>query len=254
MYNFEHLYETKNKLKECLEKYFGLVYIEQKEKKVIKDDKNNLSSNLDLFKIPKQKASIFEKITSIDKLNEVKKEIKEKYDNFSDDFIDYFDRVESQLNEHQIKSFEIIEKIIKSRDKKLKNSLTKFKIEDSWNVEKIKEEFFFQVQKNLNDIIENLIPTFIVGMKESTAYEGLIKIFNRFLSNLGIYTLEIKINKKFDDYSDDMISPQECEDCETTDKTKKDMIKEVISYPYLVDEDKVISESKVILWRIVYNG
>jgi len=239
------------KFKQCLENYFNLIYIEPK---VVREEtiQVNIQDNLSKFKIKNSKDSIFKKITSIDTLSEVKKEIKSEYEKFTDEFLDYFDRVENQLDAKQVESFEIIEKTIKNRAKKLNSSIDKFMIEDSWNTTKISEEFYFKVRKNLNDIINSLISTISIGMKENSAYDGILKSLNKFLSQLGIYTLELDTATKYENF--DFLEPQECEDCETKDINKQDMIKEILSYPYILNKEQIIMEGKVILWKVVHNG
>lgn len=250
MYDFNRLFEVVEKNKKCLEKYYKVVYIKnktsQKEEK-IEETKNDLS----LFKIEKKREPIFNKIISIDSLEKVKDEIKNEYKNFIDDFLEYFERVEGQLNENQIKSFEIIEKTLNNRGKKLNSTIDRFQVEDNWKVFKIKEEFYFKIEQNLKDIINTLTPTISTGLKENSAYEGVLKIFNQFLSKLGIYTKEFKEDEECD-YN--ILDPQECDDCDTKDKTKRDIIKEILSYPYLIDENRVVAEGRVIIWRIKHNG
>jgi len=236
--------------KKLLEEDFKLVYIETKDIKE-DDNKESLSRDLTLFKIEKNRESILKKITSVDKLDEVKKEIKNEYNKFSEDFLDYFERVENKLNEKQIESFEIIEKTIKNRGKKLNRTIDKFKVEDSWNISRIEEEFYFKLQKNLKDIIDSLIPTISIGMRENSAYDGVLFLLNKFLSQLGIYTIDLKVSE-ICDY--ELIEPQECDDCETEDNMKKDIIKEILSYPYLLNEEQIVLEGKVILWKVVRNG
>jgi len=250
MYSFREIYKLNIEFKKLLENAFKLVYIEKKEPQQ-EDNNKETQNDLILFKIDKNRESIFKKIISVDALEEVKKEFKNEYKKFTDEFLDYFDRVEEQLNENQNESFEIIEKTIKHRGKKLNTTIDKFKVEDSWGVSKIEEEFYFKVQKNLKDIVESLIPTISTGMKENSAYDGIIKLLNQFLSKLGIYTKEFEINQKCD-Y--DFLTPQECDDCTTSDLSKKDVIKEILSYPYILDEDKIVIEGKVILWRVEHNG
>jgi hypothetical protein len=239
------------KFKKLLEDDYKLIYIE--EKQIKQEDNSETSQNdLSLFKIEKNRESIFKQIVSADKLDEVKKEIKSEYDKFSDDFLDYFERVEDMLNEKHIKSFEIIEKTIKNRGKKLNGTINKFIVEDSWSVSKIEEEFYFKLQKNLKDIIDSLIPTISTGRKESSAYDGILTSLNRFLSQLGIYTMDLDTNKKYEDF--DFLDPQECDDCETEDLNKQDMIKEILSYPYILSDELIVVEGKVILWKVVHNG
>ena len=252
MFSFVEIEKINIGFKSLLEDSFKLVYIEKKE---TKKEKNKEYSQDDLspFKIERNRESIFERITSIDKLNEVKKDIIDKYDNFSDDYLDFFDRAESQgqLEDKQIKSFEIIDKIIKNRGKKLKGNINKFNIEDSWTTSKIKEEFYFKLQKNLNDIVDSLIPAISTGMRESSAYKGVLTSLNNFLSQLGIYTMDLKTGEVC---NYEFIAPQDCDDCETEDESKKDIVKEILSYPYILSEEEIVVEGKVILWKVKHNG
>ena len=250
MSSFVEIEKLNISFKKLLEDDFKLLYIENKQ---IKQEGNKEYSQNDLskFKIEKNRESIFKKITSIDKLDEVKKEIKNEYIKFSNDFLEYFDRVENQLDEKNIQSFEIIEKTIKNRGKKLNGTIDKFIVEDSWNSSKIEEEFYFKLQKNLKDIVDSLVPTISIGMKENDAYNGILISLNKFLSQLGVYTIDLKVNEKCN-YA--FVEPQECDDCETDDIDKKDIIKEIHSYPYILNEKQIVLEGKVILWKVILNG
>lgn len=247
---FVEIDNINKRFKKLLEEDFKLVYIENKPIKE-KNIKENIKNNISSFKIEKKKESVFLKITSVDTLDEVKKEIKSKYENFLDTFLDYFERVEDKLDEKNTKSFEIIEKTIKNRGKKLNGTIDKFSVEESWNVTKIRVEFCFKLQKNLKDLVDSLVPTISTGMKENSAYDGILNSFNTFLSQLGIYTMDIEMDKEC---NYEFVNPQECDDCETEDINKKDMIKEILSYPYILNEEQIIAEGKVILWKVVYNG
>jgi len=250
MCSFIKIDELNIGFKKLLENDFKLVYIEDKQIKK-ESNKENFQNDLFKFKIEKNRESIFKKITSVDKLDEVKKEIKSEYDKFSEEFLDYFERVDNKLDEKQQKSFEIIEKTIKNRGKKLNGTIDKFIVADSWNLSKIEEEFYFKVQKILKDIVDSLIPTISTGMRENSAYDGILSLLNKFLSQLGIYTMDIDIGKEC---NYDFLDPQECDDCETDDIDKKDIIKEVLSYPYIIDDEQIVVEGKVILWKVIHNG
>jgi hypothetical protein len=250
MSSFIEIAKLNIKFKKHLEDDFKSVYIENKQIKQ-ESNKKNFQNDLSKFKIAKNRESIFKKITSADKLDEVKQEIKSEYERFSKEFLDYFDRVENKLDEKQIKSFEIIDKTIKNRGKKLNGTIDKFKVEDSWNISKIKEEFYFKLQKNLKNIIDSLVPTISTGMRETDAYNGVLSLLNKFLSQLGIYTMDLELNQKYDLH---FLDPQECDDCETNDLDKQDIIKEVLSYPYMLNEEQIVLEGKVILWKVKHNG
>jgi len=251
MCKFQNIDKLNIKFKTLLENDFKVIYIEQKES-LKENNREEFKNDLSLFKIKKNKESIFKKISSIDTLNEVKQEIKSEYEKFTDDFLDYFERVDKQLDKKQVESFEIIEKIIKNRAKKLTSTIDKFKVEDSWSVSKLEEEFYFKLQKNLKDIVSSLVPTISTGMKENSAYNGILISLNDFLSQLGIYTMDLDVDKKYEDFH--FLDPQECDDCETSDLNKQDIIKEILTYPYILDEERVVVEGKVILWKVIRNG
>ena len=88
-------------------------------------------------------------------------------------------------------------------------------------------------------------------MRENSAYNGVLTSLNKLLSQLGIYTMNIDIGKK---YNLNFLSPQECDDCETKDLEKQEIIKEILTYPYVLNEQQIVTEGKVILWKVVHNG
>ena len=255
MYDFKNLYIVTDKLKSCLENNFRLVYIIQKVQKQDKGlDSKSEENHLHFFNIPKDKISIFKKITSADSLSTVKKEIQNRYDDFIDSFGSYFDRVENQLNETNIESFEIILKTLKNRNRKLTSKIKRFKIENDWNIKKLQEEFFFSISKILEDIIDSIISPIIVGLKENNSYETLLKDLNNFLASLGIYTKTFEVGYRLKEEDWDFIKPQDCENCDTTDLDKKDVIKDILTYQYLTNEIDIISSGKINVWRIKHNG
>ncbi len=250
MYNFQGMVDLNSKLKSHLEKYYKITYIVvTRENNSANDGTTEKSNNLEPFVIEQKKASIFASICSADELVKVKNEIKHSYEKFSDDFLDYFDRVEEQLSEKDVESFTIIEKTIKNRGKKLISTIDKFEIEESWNIAKIQEEFYFKLQKNLKDIIDSLVAPIGNGIQNNSAYGGILQYLNSFLAQLGIYTKSFAIGDKSDD---NLLEPQSCDDCDTTDISKKEIIKNILTLPYILDDEKIISEGKVVLWKLTH--
>jgi hypothetical protein len=230
--------------KSILEKDFGLVYVTKME--VLENGKNPHP----IFLIPKENPSIFSKIDSRSELENVKKEIGISYENFINRFYDFFDRVEKQLDEKTLESFEIIGNILGNRKKKLEKSLKKFEIENEWKVENMRVEFFYKVQKNLEDILSSTLTPIQNGIRENSSYEGIVTEMNTFLKELGVYTEKIEAGEKIEDY--DIFEPESCEECKTGDVSKRDEIREVVSYPYLTngDEDIPVLAGKVFVWQI----
>jgi len=252
MYDFNIIYALNSKLKPLLVDYFQCNYFEVRAKVETNNMQDDISEGgyLPLFQIPQSRESIFSKITSIDKLDEVKKEVSDLLETFKDDLIDYVMRVEKQLDENNLETFDILINLLKNREKKLNTKIRKFKIEDSWKVAKIQEEFLSAIYKNLADIIYSFIRPIEVGLKENSSYEEVLKLLNRFISDLGIYTKDFQAGDKLSDKDDGFVEYQECGNCDTTDSTKKDVIKQVLSYPYLINKDDVILSGKIFVWRV----
>lgn len=250
MYDFKNMNKISDNLKKLLEKDFYLMVIDNK---IINNNIDN-KEYLRLLDIKKENKSIFEDITSFDKLEDIKKLLLLNYEDLINDFMDYFDRVENGLDEHNKKSFEIIEKTLKNRYKKLNSIIERFQIENSWSVKNIKEEFFNIINPILEDIISSIIKASISGLKLSNIYKEIIKILNRFLIKLGIYTRCFDINQKLTDDDFNFLLPQDCDNCDTDDKSKKDRIKDVLTLPYLIGKDNIVLNGEVIIWRMRHNG
>jgi len=255
MFDFNKIESLNSALKSCLEDDFGLLYLSARviDKEINnEEDKDNIY--LPLFNIPKQRESIFKKISSIDRLEETKISIKNFYEIFISDFNSYFERVENQLDSKNQESFEIIEKIIKNRKKKLFSKIDKFEIENHWKIKTIQDEFLSHLQSSFEDIINSLLNPIEVGVKENSVYEGLITIFNKFLSSLGIYTQSFEVGYILQDNDWEFIQPELSESAKTSDMNKFNMIKSIITRTYMVNSKDIISAGKIILWEIRHNG
>ena len=104
--------------------------------------------------------------------------------------------------------------------------------------------------KLLKDILESTSTSISNGLKQNNVYENIIKILNSFYSHLGIYTKEYKANDEYDDNDLDNIKPTVSQDDEIKDKNYHNKIKSVESLAYLFDEDVVILEANITVWRI----
>jgi len=240
--------------KRCLEVGFKEIYLEVvTEENKDGSIKNSMVNFLEESKIKRKKDSIFENINSLKDIEIFKDEIFRYYNNFINNFNDYFERVENKIDEQIEESFFVLIKTLKNRKKKLESSLKKFKIEDNWNVDKIKIELYFKMRKILEDIVSVFSDAIIVGLRSNNAYNQPLKHLNEFLEGIGIYTYDsISLEKKPTDEEEHFLRPIEGENCETKDMSKKNMIKEIIHYPYLIDinkEKQVLVEGNVVFWK-----
>lgn len=120
-------------------------------------------------------------------------------------------------------------------------------IQDDENIE---SNFIKKLSKLIKDkIINDCIEPIYQGLKhtQDNIYLKILNVINKFLSNIGISTLDIKINENINIYIDNLEILQE----ETTDYNLNDTIKEIVLYPYIfTDKKEFISEGKVISWRL----
>ena len=254
MYNYNNLYPIVNKGKEVLSNDFHYIFIERKVSSNKNENKENDVINiLDQLKIEPKTEPIYKKITSKESLKSTSDLVREYYDEFIDNFLDLYDRVEENMAFEDIddEAFAIIEKTLKNRKKKIDSALRKIEMQES--ISKTQEEFFYLIQKHLEDIIKNLLNAILIGLKRNNLYEAILIDFNKFLSNFGIYTYDLEINKKLSEEEWGLINPLDCDDCETNDISKKDMIKSIEFYPYLMG-DKLVLGADTNLWKVVTNG
>jgi hypothetical protein len=243
VYNFSEIYKISKKFETLFRAYFG--YPDRREMEA--------EFPYSIFKIAKNGQSIFSKPNSIPMVKERAEKIKDFYEEFIDEVGEYLDSVLERVSESSQKSLGIIYKIISKKKKSFFSTIARFEADENSSLSKIIEDFFWTIQKKLSPIMKELLTSFENGLKsEKMIYAKLIKIFNKFLSKLGVYTETIFVDDKI---NYDTTDPQDgCENCDTKDRAKKDIIKEVLSLPYLIDvakEPQPLLEGKVYIWRMV---
>jgi len=245
------LHSLVSKIKTTLESGFGQVYIEDKKDSLSGEVQSENTNNLDftLFKLEQTNEPIYKKINSPDDLLKIKEEIKKEYQNTIDDFQDLLDKVEDQLELKVVESLEIIGKTLLNRKKKLDSSFNKFKIEDSWSIGEVQNEFGRLLVKQLKDILESIMPSVNIGIKTNNVFDKVLVILNSFYSFLGIYTKEFNIG---DDISNmtSYIEIIQMQNDEIKNISFKDKVSYVGSLAYLFEEEVIIVEAEVSVWRV----
>jgi len=225
-------------------KYFVIIPVNQE------NENTSVSDVLAYFTIENNSVSIRNDITSPDKLNDIKTEISTDYDQFGLEIIEYYERASASLNEQTSKSISIIAKTIKARKKKLDVALKRFSVQDHWSVSQLGSEFELVLAKFLKDLIENVIRPIGTGLKDHSVYQDILSMFNAYLAKLGVYTSQYEVNHKLTEDDWNYLSPIDSEDCETSDSSLKNVIKNIHSYPYFIGDDTLVLEGEVILWRV----
>jgi hypothetical protein len=253
--DFSKIEETSKHLKKVLVEQFGRKYVEvkevdTKESEFLPKDKGFV---LDVFRIEQKNEPIYMKINDEESLIAIKDEIKEYYHkNVVDEYWKFLDGVEEQIDEQTVESMEMIGKSLQNRQKKLDSSLKKFKIEDSWNIEKTRYEFSLVLKNIAKDIIEGTLLSITNGMKTSplSVYDDSQRIINKFLSFLGIYTKEYFAGEKFTDDDLENLNIEPATDEELKDASYKNVIRSVESLAYMFNEELCVHEATITVWRV----
>ncbi len=250
---FKKLENINRGLKTVLENEFGKKYLSFDPAKTVSETSGTFDL-LKYFSIDKTDASIKNKINSAEKLNTIKTTISVDFEKFSQDVIEYYQRVFESLDEQTGKSISIIAKTINGKKKRLTSALNRFVIQDNWDVAELASEFELSLVKFLKELISNVIQPISRGLQatlgndEHIAYQDILKMFNVYLIKLGIYTTPYKEGHKLS--GDDWHKLNPIDTCETEDKALKDVIKTIHSYPYFIGDDTLVLEGDVILWRL----
>jgi hypothetical protein len=208
--------------------------------------------NEDLSKKP-----ILERINGPRSVSEITSEILESFDIFLNDYSCFFDKIEElEVDNQTTETYDMISKVLKNRKKKLENSLKKFHAEivDTWDVTRIREEFCNSLSKSISDIIDSILRPCLAGIRSNNSYEKVIKLLNEFLMSLSIYTLpDVTVETELSPMADDFMDPEESDETWTIDLTKKGLIKQLISYPYVIKINcniTPIMNGKALFWKI----
>lgn len=254
MYNLDKIYELNNQFHLLLEQDFKrkvlLVTTAIEFKSLVEDigDINKLFfiekvNDENLFSIAESKKDFDSKV----------EKFKNELDKFKIDFVTFFERVSSNLNDQTREALLIINKTIDNRKKRLFYAIDSFQIQDNWNMTKIRDEYLLIIEKHFSNIIDEIVRTISTGinsLNEKHIYRELLNIFNRFLKSIGIYTILIAKGEKVDEAKWKLIDPQICGECSTNDKDLKDIIKEVLSLPYMVDDNRAVLNGKAFFWSV----
>ena len=219
-------------------------------KKNQQEDDALVTDVLSLFKIDQSNQSYIFKESEP---SLVIKGIAERCNVFVDQFTMYVDDVDHKNCEKNKKSFSIISKTLKSRISRLEKSLYRMPM-DGFSELELKKQIVFLVQKGFADIICDVIRPIALGLRESNLYVEAINIFNAFLADFSIHTKCLAPGYKLEEDEWEMIEPQESNDATTSKLEMKDVIKEVISFPYFLryeNSEILVREGEVIMWKVV---
>lgn len=192
------------------------------------------------------KAPVYLTINSPVDIARINDSIIEMINKFNDDIYAILDS--NQLSETTENTLEIIAKVIvkfvKSFRKKMKTDF------EANTVAELQVKYGRSLAKEINDrIFLNMLSGLSNGLKTSDkhVYILVIKKFNDFLGELGIYTIEIPLNEEMDYDNYDVIAS---DDNETDNYKLKDCVKEIHQLCYAFDEEMIVANGQAVVWRL----
>lgn len=244
--------ESKRLLGEISEYFKAKIFNEDsvpqdKQKTVFSENKIDLfiihPSNPPFFDGVKDKREIEERLSLLedeiyqlcDSIADIIDQISEAGAHEDDQLYDTLEMILSLIQRFQ-KSF-------KARSKKLRLNLLDIGVEP--------EELYDFLQKILDDkLIKRVMPVIYDGMKDEheAIYESFLVRINEFLSVLGVHTLQIQAGQEM---NYEFCTPIDSNNNITNDKKLKEIIKDVRQLPYIFDEEHIVSEGEVVVWRYI---
>lgn len=238
------------KSKELLDKVHKYFKDEPKLKSIRSNKKINNSIDeeniIEKFLILKNNEPIYEDISEYKDIDLIIKDLNSKYENLKEDIRIILKDIDCDDNTQ--KALRAIVNSIKNFGKNI-DKLNRG-ISEDLDLVKNTEVFKTNLKKLLRDrIIKDCINPIYQGMKysEDDIYNNLLIYINKWLQDLGIYTLKINQKEKLDD--EKLIYIEQIHPELTKEYEKNEIIKSVIQYPYIFNEDEIICEGEVIVWR-----
>lgn len=213
-----------------------------------KDEEENKEDMITLFNIEKSRQPIYEEITCIEDVEEVANDIISTTNEYKESIASTLRGYENINDDNTNIALSGILSAISNFEKVLTKQIKKG-IDESLDEDEIKEQISSNITKQLDQrLIRNVVKPLYEGIKHNDCevYRVVINKTNEYIKSYGIYTMNLEINTEFD-Y--DFIEPQEASDNITDDYKLEEKIKEIHQYPYVFDEDNIVSQGKIVVWR-----
>lgn len=215
---------------------------------VKKDEIKNKEDIINLFRIEKSEDPIYKDITcledaykAIDSIIKYTNEYKESIASTLRGFDDINDENTNIALSGIFSAISNFEKVLNKQIRK--------GIDEELDEDEIKEKLASNLIKLLDQrLIRNVVKPLYEGIKynDCEVYRVVIEKTNIYIKSYGIYTINLEVNGDFD-Y--DFIEPQEASNNITDDYRLEEKIKEIHQYPYIFDEDNIVSQGKIVVWR-----
>ncbi|MBI5999347.1 hypothetical protein P5F43_15500 [Clostridium perfringens] len=238
-------------LQKC-EKLFkenGVVIRITRSKENIKSDLINI---IDLFSINKEFEPIYTHIVDLNSLEDVNNELKNNVRELREKIKNIIDNLNGFLNENAKVSANAIFKSLANFEKVLTKQISKVGKNPDETLEEVRIDYKNKFRKILSErLIKNIISAIYEGLKndnigndEYEFYKNTLECINNFMSLCGVYTLIINVNEEVDFDFTEVIDT-----VESDNYISEGRIKSIKMYPYAFNDEEIICDGQVIVWR-----
>ncbi len=243
-----------------LNREFSLLFnkenlISEIEKEENLKDVENTSSLIEKFMLIPSKIPFYERLNSPDEIESLLNRFEKLAVNLETSVDHIAEDYERQSeNSKKAETVNMISRIIQQFVETVKYQIKRFDIKNVVTVNDVRYHFYLFLKPLLKEnLIERVIPAIFIGMRNGEAddvYESLLRNINKLLSALEVHTVRIEAGQKIDFGICEVIPSDQDK---TDDHKLLDIVKEVEQLPYIFDNNHVLVEGKVVVWRVV-NG
>ena len=248
-FDFNMLAQFRDELSEFMKVKYNFIII--KKKSIKKEDSIKKVDIIDFFRFSTYEKPYYEKLNSPGDLDELLDNIDELTGYMGNSLDELLEQYENKVEDVTFEAMDMISRLIQKFRKPLKNRGKKINFEDITKVSEMHDKFYEFLRKIVKEnLIDRVIPQIYEGMKHGNIeiYSLVLKPINNFLSELGIYTFDIREGQKM---NYELCMPMESDKNGTIDYTLEEVVKEVVQLPYVFTENSLVSEGKNILWRVL---
>lgn len=247
---FDCFMKMQSSVKEVIDFYKGMgrvidLWQDDNQNVNAEDSQDNIIS---LFFIEKGKIS---PISDEKSIQQRLKLLETEAANMEEDIGDILDNNDAELNNGVKDATSIIWNQVERLHKSVQVRKQKFSKYEEEPLDTQIAAFYNLVRQVLEELLDEVLPAIYRGIliTKHPIYELLLSRFNVFLKNIGVFTKKIDIGEKIDL---DCCTFAEDESAKQTEKYElEDVIYKVLQYPYMIDNDQLLSPGRACAWRFM---
>lgn len=225
---------------------------EQDTKSIPYDQEKNL---MECFEIKKIKDPIYLNINNKDMFQSMIIQINEYKDDLLEELNHFMEANENKIGDEVQQRLEMFFRLIEKFNKVLVARSKKINLDDFNTIGELQDQVYKFLEQMIKEyFIERIIDSIYaainaqnISLNEIETYKLILKYCNKFLANLGIYT--IKINEGDLNNFDLVLPTMDSSENITNEYKLKDCIKNVQRYPYFFEDERIVVEGLASIWR-----